>query len=310
MLTCAGTEAFDLQGHRGARGLAPENTLAAFRTAIAIGVDTLELDVHLSADGVPMVSHDPALNPDLVRDAHGQWLTGPGPLIRTLTQAQLRSYQLGRARPGSRVAQSFTQQHPHEHEHMPTLAEVFALMRSEARDTLRANIEIKLNPHRPELTPPVDTIVRATLAAIRAADMSRRVTVQGFDWRALRLVQQLAPEIPTAYLSTQQPGFDTITDAAWTAGFTLKAEGSVPKMVKAAGGTLWSPNFSDLSPALVDEAQQLGLLVLPWTVNRPEDMARLIDWGVDGLITDYPDIARRVMQVKGLPLPVAVRAAQ
>lgn len=296
--------AFDLEGHRGARGLAPENTLAAFRTAIGIGVNTLELDVHLSADGVPMVSHDPLLNRDLVRDAQGQWLPGPGPLIRSLTRAELQSrFQLGRARPGSSVAQNFPQQQPADGETLPTLAEVFALMRAPGREALRANIEIKLNPTKPDETPPPEVIVKAVLAVVREAGMGRRITLQGFDWRALRIAQQLAPEIPTAYLSAQRPSFDTISDGQWTAGFDLKTHGSLPKMVKAAGGAIWSPAHADVSAALVAEAHQLGLLVLPWTVNNPEDMARLIDWGVDGLITDYPDRARTVMKAKGLALP-------
>jgi glycerophosphoryl diester phosphodiesterase len=301
--------AFDLQGHRGARGLAPENTLAAFRTAASLGVHTLELDIHLSADGVPMVSHDPALNRDLVRDHKGEWLPGPGPLVRSLSHDILQSeFQLGRARPGSTVAQNFPQQQPADGERLPTLAQVFKLMSQPGHDALRANIEIKLNPNQPDETPAPEVIVKAVLAVIKEAGMQRRVTLQGFDWRALRAAQQLAPEIPTAYLSAQRPNFDTISDGRWTAGFELKTQGSVPRMVKAAGGAIWSPAFNDLTQALVNEAHQLGLKVLPWTVNNPEDMARLIGWGVDGLITDYPDRARLVMKDKGIALPAPAGA--
>ncbi|WP_284620371.1 glycerophosphodiester phosphodiesterase [Aquabacterium humicola] len=301
-------QAFDLQGHRGARGLAPENTLAAFRTAIAVGVDTLELDVHLSADGVPMVVHDPALNRDLTRDAQGEWLAATGPLIGSVSAAELQSkFRLGRARPASSIANTFPEQKPSDAERLPRLSEVLALMREPGREALRANIEIKLNPKRPDDTPAPEAIVRAVLAVLRDAGVERRVTLQGFDWRALRIAQQLAPRIPTAYLSAQRPNFDTVSDGTWSAGFDLKTHGSLPKMVKAAGGAIWSPNFNDLSPALIAEAHALGLQVLPWTVNQAEDMARLIDWGVDGLITDYPDRARRVMADKKLPLPPAGR---
>jgi glycerophosphoryl diester phosphodiesterase len=296
--------AFDLQGHRGARGLAPENTLAAFRTAMAIGVDTLELDVHLSADGIPMVTHDPALNRDITRSEQGDWLPGPGPLVKSLTAEQLRTrYRLERARPDSTVAKNFPDQRPSEGERMPTLQQVLALLRAPGAQSLRANIEIKLNPRNPDDTPPPDTVVRTVLDVIRGAEAERRVTIQSFDWRVQQLVQKLAPDIPTAYLSAQRPNFDTISDGAWTAGFDLKTHGSVPKMVKAAGGAIWSPHFNDLTPALVAEAHQLGLEVVPWTVNSPADMARLIEWGVDGLITDYPDRARQVMQDRKMPLP-------
>ena len=302
-------QAFDLQGHRGARGLAPENTLAAFRTAMAVGVDTLELDVHLSADGIPMVTHDPALNRDITRTEQGDWLPGPGPLVKSLTADQLRTrYRVERARPDSTVAKNFPDQRPSEGERMPTLQQVLGLMRTPGAQSLRANIEIKLDPRNPDHTPPLETVVRTVLDVIRGAEAERRVTIQGFDWRVQQLVQKLAPDIPTAYLSAQRPSFDTISDGTWTAGFDLKTHGSVPKMVKAAGGVIWSPNFNDLTPALVTEAHQLGLEVLPWTVNNPADMARLMDWGVDGLITDYPDRARQVMQERKMPLPPAVAA--
>jgi glycerophosphoryl diester phosphodiesterase len=121
-------------------------------------------------------------------------------------------------------------------------------------------------------------------------------------------VQKEAPEIVTSHLSSQQQTLDTIQaghreESPWTAGVRFRDHGSVPKMVKAAGGGIWSPNYRDLTDALVKEAKGLRLQVLPWTVNDPPDMERLIDWGVDGIITDYPDRLRDVMAAKGLPLP-------
>jgi glycerophosphoryl diester phosphodiesterase len=172
---------------------------------------------------------------------------------------------------------------------------------------VRFNIEVKLNPHQPEETPAVEQIVDALLALVKQAGMEGRVTIQGFDWRALQRVQQLAPGLPTAYLSAQTPRFDTITDGAWTAGFRLADHGTLPKMVKAAGGRIWSPNYFGLTAGLVDEAHALGLQVLPWTVNESADMERLIGWGVDGLITDYPDRARAVLRARGLPLPKGLK---
>jgi glycerophosphoryl diester phosphodiesterase len=300
-------QAFDLQGHRGARGLAPENTLAAFERALAIGVTTLETDVHMSADGLLVLSHDPALNPDLTRDAKGDWLAARGPLLRSLTLAQIQSHDVGRLKPGTAYARGFPSQQAADGQRIPTLAALFALVRERGADGVRLNIEIKLNPNRPEETPTHEQIVDALLATVKMAGMEERVTVQGFDWRPLQRVQQLAPGLPTAYLSAQLPRFDTISDGAWTAGLSLADHGTLPKMVKAAGGTIWSPNFNDLSQALVSQAHALGLKVLPWTVNEPADMERLIGWGVDGLITDYPDRARTVMAARQLPLPKPLR---
>ena len=123
-------------------------------------------------------------------------------------------------------------------------------------------------------------------------------------------MQKEAPEIATAYLSSQQQTLDNIQaghreDSPWTAGIRFRDHGSVPKMVKAAGGKIWSPNAVDVTEALVKEAKSLGLTVLPWTVNERADMERLIDLGVDGLISDYPDRLREVMAAKNLPLPRA-----
>lgn len=284
--------------------------MAGFRAAMAVGVDTLELDVHLSADGIPMVTHDPALNRDITRTEQGDWLPGPGPLVRSLSANQLRTrFRVDRARPDGPVAKNFPEQQPSDGERMPTLQQVLALLRTPGAENLRANIEIKVNPRSPDDTPPVDTLVRTVLDTIHAAEAEDRVTIQGFDWRVQQLVQKLAPDIPTAYLSAQRPDFDTIADGAWTAGFDLKTYGTLPKMIKAAGGAIWSPHFNDVTPALLTEARQLGIQVVPWTVNQPADMARLMDWGVDGLITDYPDRARKVMQDRKMKLPPRVRLA-
>lgn len=139
--------------------------------------------------------------------------------------------------------------------------------------------------------------------------MTRRVTVQSFDWRTLVEVKKLAPEIPTACLTIETSSNDTVQRQAtggspWHAGLRLSAHGgSVPKLVKSAGCGTWSTFWRNLTPELVAEAHAQGLLVLPWTVNEPADMARLIGWGVDGIITDYPDRLRKALAEKGMPLP-------
>jgi len=306
LLCAGGASAFDLQGHRGAPGLAPENTLAAFERALAIGVTTLETDVHLSADGVPVLHHDPRLNPDNTRDAGGAWIATPGPLLKDLSLAQLQAHDVGRTRPGSATASSYPQQQPRDGERIPTLAQLFALVKQRGATQVRFNLEVKMHPQRPEERPPWEQIVDALLAEVKAAGMESRVTVQGFDWRALQRVHAKAPGMPTACLSSQTQRFDTLADGRWTAGLVLAAHGSVPKLVKAAGCTIWSPSGYNLDAALVKEAQALGLQVLPWTINERADMDTLIGWGVDGLITDYPDRARDAMRARGLPLPPAL----
>ncbi|HYP82640.1 glycerophosphodiester phosphodiesterase [Variovorax sp.] len=305
VLATAGAQAFDLQAHRGGRGLAPENTLAAFTQAIALGVDTLELDVGLSADGVVVISHDMALNPEHTRDPEGAWLKARGPLLHELTLAQLQRYDVGRLQPESAYGRQFARQHPVDGQHIPTLAALFDEVKRLGASRVRFNIETKIDPTRPGDSAPPDALVDALLEQIDRAGMADRVTIQSFDWRTLARVGQRAPGMPRAYLSSPR----TLADARWTQGLMLAQFGSVPQLVKAAAGMAgdgsltWSPSFKDLSAEQVKEAQALGLKVLPWTVNQRADMARMMDMGVDGLITDYPDVLRDLMDERGMSLP-------
>ncbi|QNK68406.1 glycerophosphodiester phosphodiesterase [Variovorax sp. PAMC26660] len=298
---------FDLEAHRGGRGLAPENTLAAFSNAIDLGVTTLELDIGLTADGVVVISHDTSLNPDHTRDANGAWLAPKsGAAIRSLTLAQLQTYDVGRLNPASDYGKQFALQQPRDGERIPTLAALFAQVQARGANaaTVRFNIETKIDPNKPNETAAPEPMVRALLAEIDKAKMADRVTIQSFNWRTLALVGQLAPQLPRAYLSTAR----TLKDSRWTAGLDAAGFASVPKMVKAAAGTtpgavIWSPAYADLTPAVIKEAQRLGMKVLPWTVNQRADMLRLMDWGADGLITDYPDVLRDLIRERGLSLP-------
>ena len=295
--------AFDLQGHRGARGLAPENTLTGFDAALFIGVTTLELDIAISADGVPVVHHDQALNPDITRDASGRWLQARDQSIHRLTVAELQTWDVGRINPLSRYAIDFADQKPQDGERIPTLAALFERVRTLGASRVRFNIETKLQPGSavPSATPEV--FVRAILDVVRANGMSQRVSLQSFDWRTLQIARHIAPEIPAVFLTAQLPRFDTVASGDWTLGLRVADFDTTADMVAAAGGKTWSPHHSNLSQAVLKRARALGLRVIPWTVNEPADMARLLDWGVDGIITDRPDRLRAVMQQRGVALP-------
>lgn len=295
--------AFELQGHRGARGLLPENTMAGFERALAIGVTTLELDIAITADGVPVISHDPALNPALTRDASGRWISGKGPLIRTLTLAQLQRYDVGRLDPSSEYARPFLAQQARDGEHIPTLAALFERVKALGADTVQFAIETKIHPDRPDETVDVPEFVDRLLAVIRQADMTQRVRIISFDWRTLQRVQQIEPSIGTVYITIENPRQNNVTHPVMTAGISWRTHGSAAHMIKAAGGAIWSPNFHNIDAGKVKVAQQLGVRVIPWTVNEAADMDRLISWGVDGIVTDYPDRLRAAAQRAGLPLP-------
>jgi glycerophosphoryl diester phosphodiesterase len=308
------TAMFDLQAHRGGRGLRPENTLASFRNALRIGVSTLELDCGVTRDGVVVVSHDTRLNPAITRGPDGRFLEGPGAAIVALAYADLARYDVGRLNPASDYAKGFPDQQPSDGEHIPRLADVFALVEASGNTAVRFNIETKIDPTDPEGTVAPDRFVLALLAAIRGAGMASRVTIQSFDWRTLVLVKKLAPEIPLVALTDQQPGEDTMEPgrpgaSAWLGGLDVDDHGgSVPKTVAALGAAVWSPHALDLTPASIAEAHALGLAIVPWTVNETADMERAVAAGVDGLITDYPDRLRALLVAKGravaAPTPV------
>lgn len=296
--------AFDLQGHRGARGLAPENTMAGFARALAVGVTTLELDLAMTRDGVLVVYHDFRLNPDTTR-RDGTYLEGPGPLIRDLTLAELRAYDVGRLKPDTAYARSFSQQVAVDGAGIPTLKEVIALVRDRP---VRLSIETKLTPSSALEAPDPGTFANAVAAAVRGSGMADRITVQSFDWRTLLVLRGVAPEIKRSCLTSERPA-DTVGRRSggasrWTAGFALRDYGnSTPRLAAAAGCGVWSPASRDLTAEQVAQAQALGLEVIPWTVNESAEMERLIGWGVDGLITDYPNRARAVLAKRGVTLP-------
>lgn len=307
---CA-TRAFDLQGHRGARGLAPENTLPAFAAALSLGVTTLELDAAITRDGVIVVSHDPLLNPDITRGIDGAYLKEKGPPIHALSFAELQRYDVGRINPESRYAKQHPGQKPVDGTRAPRLADVFALTRRAGNQDVRFNIETKVSPLTPDETLPPDAFTDRLLAMIYANGMSGQVSIQSFDWRTLQRTQDVAPEIPTVYLTAQQPWLDNIVQgrlegSPWTAGVQARDHGgSVARMVKAAGGRVWSPYFGDVDQARIEEARRLGLTVVVWTVNQPKDIERVLDLEVDGIITDRPDIVRTAMTARKMPLPKA-----
>ncbi len=300
--------AFDLQAHRGGRGLMPENTLPAFANALTMGVTTLELDTAITKDGVVVVSHNPILDKTLARDKDGNWLKSE-PLIKTLTFKQIQTYKMGKLKPGSRNEQRFDKQKQAEGARIPSLEQVFELVKKSGNQIVRFNIETKLNPEKPDDTVSPEIFVKALLHVINENKMASRVAIQSFDWRTLQIVQKSNPEIETVYLTAQEPWLNNVTGkngkaSKWTAGFNINDHGgNVVKLIKAAGGDVWSPYQDGISVELIDEAHKLGLKVIPWTLNNEETMAAFIGIGVDGIITDYPDMLREVMKKQGVKLP-------
>jgi glycerophosphoryl diester phosphodiesterase len=266
----------------------------------------------MTSDGVLVVSHDSRLNPDHTRGADGTFLAAEGPAIRSLTLAQLQRYDVGRLKPGTAYAAAFPEQRGMDGVRIPTLMEVFDLARQAKADHVRFNIETKLTPTSGANTPDPETFAAAVVRAVREAELTARVSIQSFDWRTLAIMRRIAPEIERVCLSIDGGSGDTLQRgqpgaSPWTAGLDIDDfGGSAPRLVAAAGCSVWSPNQRNLTAASLAEAQSLGLKVIPWTVNERPDMERLIQMGVAGIITDYPDRLRAVMAEREIPLPPAV----
>jgi glycerophosphoryl diester phosphodiesterase len=298
---------FDIEAHRGGRALFPENTLVSFANALSMGVNTLELDIGVTRDGVIVVSHERHVNPDLAREADGNYVAAPGtPFIR-LSLDEVKQFDVGQIRPNSAYAAQFPQQHAVPGTKIPTLKELINLVRRSGDTDVRLNIETKIDPNHPGESPDPERFVSLLLDLLRAEQFDDSVMVQSFDWRTLQLVQKFAPHIPTVYLTLQAGKEPTVSlgqASVWSAGFNPASYGnSLPRTIKAAGGAIWSPYFRDVTPELIAESHALGLAVVVWTVNEPADMVRLIAIGVDGIISDHPDVLRQVAAEKGIVLP-------
>ena len=263
----------DVQGHRGARGHLPENTLPSFALALEMGVTTLELDVAVTRDGVVVIHHDRGLNPAIARDPDGKWVKKATP-INAMTFAEVQRYDIGRLDMKSKYGSQFPGQKPLDGTRIPRLSQLFDLVKSDAK--IRFNIEPKSDEDVPNETLPPEPFARALIAEVRKAGMEKRTTVQAFDWRLLKVVEREAPEMPTVYCT--------------------EGKKSDPELVRAAGGRIWSPDFHTLSPMKLAAAKKMGLWVTVWTVNDPQDISLMMNMGVDGMASDYPD---RVLALAG-----------
>jgi len=288
-------------GHRGAAGLAPENTISAFKRACEIGVDAVELDVLLTADNKIVVHHDFSLKPEIVRTPQGEWLNLPGPAIKDLALAELKAYDVGRLKPNTRYSRRYPQQQPADGERIPTLGEVIALLKTKCNPATQLWVEIKTNPEKPDLTPMPEKVVDTVVKFLQQQGFFRRVRILSFDWRVLVHVQKIAPDLPTVYLSLVGRSLDNIKPgqpgaSPWMAEIDIDDfGGSIPRAVKSAGGRYWAPYYKHITYALLKEAHELGLQVFVWTPDKRNDMARLIEMGVDGIITNRPDILKTLL---------------
>jgi glycerophosphoryl diester phosphodiesterase len=279
----------EIQGHRGARALRPENTLPGIAHALAIGVDAIEFDVTLTADDGLILAHDLTVD-DVVFD---------GPLVgrgwRSLTLAEIATLDAGGRHPVAPYQETFVAVPGTS---VPTLAEVCALAGPAG---VILSVELKTEPTWPDAD--VRLLVSSALDVLAAHGCTGRARMLGFDWRVLRHAAELAPRVPRVALIEPSTWAD---GSAWLAGLDPAGYDPATGFVAAArdaGAAFVSPWDGLTSPAVVTAAHEAGLGIIVWTVNDPEVMSALTDLGADGIVTDRPDLLREVLARHGTTLP-------
>ncbi len=294
-----------LHGHRGARGIWPENTIAGFKGTFDIGVLVVELDVLLTNDNIAVVTHNPLLMSATTRGPDAQWLSSDGPNVADLSYAELCEYDIGGIRCGTKYAETFSEQAFMYGLRIPTLDSVAKLLSLPEYAQAWLNIEIKSTPTQEGLTPPPERLAHHVVETIKQNKLERRVIVQSFDWRVLKHVQRLAPELPRShltYLKTPSINMDPniYEGSPWMAGaITTRPNCELCDVIADEGGQFWAPFHMNVNADEVARAQAKGLIVNAWTVNSIPDIDRMIDAGVDGIISDYPARVQRRLIERG-----------
>ncbi|WP_166847283.1 glycerophosphodiester phosphodiesterase family protein [Isoptericola sp. BMS4] len=321
----------DLQAHRGGVALTVENTLPAFAKALELGVSTLELDVQITADGHAVVTHDRDPNPAKCVDTEPafpgdpQFPYVPGTTyIADLTLAQVRTIDCG-----SLAQPQFPGQETRPGEPMPLLSEVFGLVNDYRARQVTLNVETKVEAGAPEQTAPREEFVQVVAREVREARLVDQVTIQSFDWGALMRMRQVEPRLPVVALTNGQQFLQVGQEGAspWLGGIDIDDfDGTIQERYVAAaasfgadalspvhgdpqGGGVDDPGYVPFTtPELVEAAHDAGMRVVPWTIDDVPTLEHLMDMGVDGIITDRPDVLRDLMAERHLKLPKPYQA--
>ncbi|MFF3022955.1 glycerophosphodiester phosphodiesterase [Gottfriedia sp. NPDC057948] len=320
-----GPKGFDLQAHRGGLGLTVESTIASFSHALELGVSTLELDVQITEDHQAVITHDRKISstkcsdtkPAFVGDSEYPYV---GKYIKDLTLAQVRTLDCG-----SKGLPQFPGQQLSPGARMPLLTEVFDLVKKYKAKKVWMNIETKVEAGAPEQTAPREEFVQIVAKQVREAGMLNQVSIQSFDWGSLKLMKEVEPRLPLVALTNGpdflQPGkpgkspwlggidIDDFDGNLVAAAHSLGVDAISPVHGFPQDGKITDSNYTPyITKSMVQEAHQYGMKVIPWTVDDQPTMQKLIDDGVDGIITDYPDRLRDVMNQYHFKLPKSYSA--
>ena len=282
-----------IYGHRGARGDLPENTLESFKYLFENNINAYETDILISKDLIPVITHDFRLDPSLTKDNDGNWIEDENIKIFDLTYEELLKFDVGSINKLSRYGRRFVNQKPLENQRIPKLSELLALSSKNISENLLINLEIKSTPDEENLTPAPEYTVKLVVDEINVSNLKDKIIVSSFDWRTLTEIKNQYPEISRAYLTYQQVRGMKIKKtiynrSPWMSFLPFYEDHELPKIIKSQGGKAWHPYRKDITKKLVDISHQEDLPVNVWTVNEEYEMLKMIEFGVDGIMTDYP----------------------
>ena len=247
-----------IHGHRGARGMLPENTLAAFKYAIENKIDVLELDLQMTKDKEIVIYHNKNINTDICN--------GISKPIKTLSLQEIKEYDCG-----SKKNVNFSEQQPVSGEKIPSFIELIKLIQSEYKyKTIEMNIEIKTEKSL-DTDDEVYEFSNKLIDIIHKYNITNNVIIQSFDVRALKNIKEIDSSIKTSYLIKELPSLDNLI-----------------KISKQLGVKIISPEYKLMNKNIVTKLHENGFEVLPWTINDINISKKNIEYGVDGIITDYP----------------------
>ena len=289
-----------IYGHRGARGNLPENTLKSFEFLFENGIDAYETDILISKDLVPLIFHDFRLNPSIIKTSDGEWVTSDIKVF-DLTFEELSSLDISAINKKSKYGKQFLEQKKLSNQKIPKLSELLELTSKNLSNNLVINLEIKSTPIEENLTPNPNEMVKLIMDEVNKFELIDKIIFSSFDWRILNEIKVSYPKTSRAYLTSEKKG--KIYDKSPWLNFMPLYDSDVnelPRLIKTLGGKAWHPKHIDINKDVVRISHEEGLPVNVWTVNEEYDMMKMIDYGVDGIITDYPIKLKQLCEENGI----------
>ena len=287
-----------IYGHRGARGVLPENTLDSFQYLFDNDIKAYETDILISKDLVPVITHDFRLSPSMTKDSEGNWLEDEDIKIIDLTYDQISKFEVGSLNKLTKYGRRFLNQKKLPNQKIPKLNQLLDLTTQNNNSNLIINLEIKSTPVQENLTPSPEMLAKIVLDEVNKSSLIDKIIYSSFDWRVLREIKNYNSEIPRAYLTQDQRNI--YDQSPWMDFTPLHNNVDLPKLIKAHGGKAWHPYHKNINEKNIKIAQSENLPVNVWTVNKEKDMLRMIDYGVDGIMTDYPVQLKELCEKKNI----------